>query len=225
MDKRPLVFTLRKVVGGGFAAKIALCIFLLAGSSYLRAQTNQMDRQIYLIEAGQDSLVLTYIFTIHNQSKAEERIRLELNFPEEVEDWIPQEGLDRQDIVLGSEGGVFIEKEIKPGLHFAALALKVSATSGRTVLHFKMKAAVGEFMILAKPGLFSLASGELQYESQREIMGERFEALFKNDLKVGDVLSVNIDGIPQGRFRLWILGGLTGLLLALAAFISFKWRF
>ncbi len=76
---------------------------------------------------------------------------MELNFPDEVEDWIPQEGLERQDIVLGSEGGVFIEKKIKPGLHFAALTLKVPANSGRAVLHFKMKAAVGEFMVLAKP--------------------------------------------------------------------------
>ncbi len=64
-----------------------------------------------------------------------------------------------------------------------------------------------------------MVSGDLKYESQREIMGERFEALFKNDLKEGEGLSVKIDGIPQGRFRLWVLGGLTGLILALGAMI------
>ncbi len=82
MDKRPLVSTLRLLVGGGFdfLVKIALGISLLASTTNLVAQTSQMDRQIYLIEAAQDYLILTYIFTIHNQKKAKRKFAWSLIF-------------------------------------------------------------------------------------------------------------------------------------------------
>lgn len=179
------------------------------------------NRQIYLIEAVEGYVVLTYLFSIDNLEKNPKKMRFALTFPHEVEDWVAQEGLAKEDINLGAEGGVFIDKTFPPGSHFAALGLKIPAYGGMATLTFGPTSELGEVLVLARPGQYELKSDFLSFEASKSLMGEKYDALTRESVPAGSTFTVSIAGIPQGRQRLWYLGGVFALCLLTLAVSTF----
>lgn len=158
------------------------------------------DRHAIMLRPGVDQVWGHYVFTLQNSGKAPAEISTPVMLPSGAIDVRPQEGITPEDVIVGEGGKVSIKKTVEPGVHLVSFGFIVPARTGRSAVEFQAPYAIGELQVLT------------QRSSQMAVTGDRIVQrrpgiwAVDGSLAGGEALVLNVDGIPEGRHRLWIMG-------------------
>ncbi len=170
-------------------------------------------KQLIIVKPGLDRLNGTWVAAVINRSKTDETFRIPVLLPQESIDFRPLEGVEDKDLRLESDG-VFVEKSFPPGVNVISFGFLAPAIRGSLHLNFNVKNELGELSVMTPKGLLSIHGENLILAGSDVQDFQTFNIwVSKSPLKSGDEIKVSVDGVPEGRQRLWSLGAVFGLLL------------
>jgi hypothetical protein len=147
--------------------------------------------------------------------------------PKETSDFVPQEGLEPNEIALGSDGGVNIEKDIPKGVHVLGVGFKVDGRYGKTKMSLTPEVEVRSLTILVpRDTAVDLAAAGLKAASGPDAEDPQYRAFVNAEpLPAAAPFVVEVSGLPEGRARLWLTGSVIAACMVLgAAFLAFRTR-
>ena len=188
-----------------------------------RAQVTRAPKQLLVLKPGLDVVHGTWVVAIMNKGQAPAKFRTPVLMPLEARDFQPIEGVTADEVKFENDG-LWVEKEFPVGVNVVSFAFIVPSSLGGSLLSLKPRADTGELMIMTPKGMLDV-SGKGFVESGTDVEEmQRYAVLSSNHLIVaGEELSLRVDGIPEGRGRLWLVGSVFGLLLVLIAGVL-AWR-
>jgi hypothetical protein len=184
-------------------------------------------RHLIILRPGLDSIYGSYIFAVHNDSEKSERLKTRVMLPKETLDFVPQEGLEPTEIALGTDGGVNVEKDIPKGVHVLGVGFKVDGRYGKTKLSLTPEGEIRSLTILVpRDTSVDLLAPGLKVATGADADDPQYRAFVNADpLSAGAPFVVEVSGLPEGRARLWLTGGVIAACMVLgAAFLAFRTR-
>lgn len=170
-------------------------------------------KQLIIVKPGLDRLNGTWVAAVINRSQKNETFRVPVLLPKEAIDFRPVEGVDDKELRLEADG-VFVEKSFQPGVNVISFAFVAPALRGALDLNFQVKSDLGELSVMTPKGLLSVHGQNLILAGSDIQDFQTFNIwISKSPLKAGDEIKVTVEGVPEGRQRLWSLGAVFGLLL------------
>lgn len=205
------------------------CLIFLLGvlATPVWAAVTVTPRHLIILRPGLDSIYGSYIFAVHNDSEKSERLKTRVMLPKEMSDFVPQEGLEANEIALGSDGGVNIEKDIPKGVHVLGVGFKVDGRYGKTKLSLTPEGEIRSLTILVpRDTSVDLIASGLKAATGADADDPQYRAFVNADpLPAGAAFVVEVAGLPEGRARLWLTGGVIAACMVLgAAFLAFRTR-
>lgn len=209
------------------------CLFFLASilsgvvASHAQAEVTVTPRHLIIMRPGLDALFGSYIFAVRNDGEKKERFQGEVMLPRETVDFVPQEGVNPNEISLAASGKVTIDKFVDKGVHVLGLGFKVTSHYGRVDMSFTPSQNIGSLTILVPRDAHLEVKGPGLAEAKgEEAEDPQYKAYISGEPMVsGTTYVVKVTGIPEGRGRLWLTGGVVGLILAIAGFVlAFRTR-
>ncbi|HYX37944.1 MAG TPA: hypothetical protein VE954_33000 [Oligoflexus sp.] len=197
--------------------KFVLAALLLALTSHAMAAVQVSNKHIFVLYPGVDSVFGSYIFMVQNPGAQPERLSFPVMLPTETIDFQAQEGLAPNELNLGADGGLTIDKNFPPGDTLITIGFKVPAdvNNGRMTLKAAQPfESVGMFVF---EGKFQINGPALDIKRNVDFSGRTYDTYTVNKGEAGKTYQMELQGIPEGRGRLWIIGWvLAGTLLAIA---------
>lgn len=208
---------------------LTLC---LTAESVLWAQTSAAPsaerpvlapRELIVMKPGVDRVWGTWITAVIHKGAAPEEFSFYVNIPRESVDFQPGEGLVAKDLKIESDG-IKIQKAFAPGVNVVSILFAVPAQYGLGTLTLSPRREIPEMTMMTPKGLLTLKGAGLVAQEDDRQDGQRYEVLATSaPLSMGKEYVLNISGVPEGRSRIWILGGVLGGILLLSS-IWFTWR-
>jgi hypothetical protein len=203
------------------------CLLLLfaLSPSVTFAKVDASRRHVVIVQGAVDAVWANYIFAVQNDANEVREAEIPVMMPTEVADFKAQEGVSEQDIVLGSGDAqkVVVKKIWQPGSQLVGFAYNAEAAYGEAELTFQVPMHLEEFIVMAPAGRYELVANGMQFTASEPFAGSLFDTIRAKDVPAGHVYKVKIRGIPEGRGRFWLAGGVLGILL-LGLGLSLAWR-
>jgi hypothetical protein len=201
----------------------ALVLSLLALP--LEAAVNVAGRHVFVIHAGVDTIWGSYLFMAANMGSESEVLKMRLMLPEETVDWAAQDGITDQELMLGEGGGVSLVKSFPPGESLLAVGFKAPARLGEGELTFTAPMDLSRMVILVKKSTLAVSGEGFTTATDVEFAGGSYDSLSRGPVLAGSKVRIAISGIPEGRSRLWAIGGgAFALMLLMALVLAIKTR-
>lgn len=210
--------------------KLVLVVLLamFASPSLLAQQALDLSgRHVFFLHPSVDELKGSYLFLVTNATQEPQASRIRLMLPEETFDWMPQDGIQPDELRPGENGGLVLEKTFPPGETMLSLGFRAAAALGEATLTFKPEYAVGSLALLSRQGALNLGSSRdgWQFSENMEFSGRPYDTLTRGSIAAGEKVTVTIGKIPEGRGRLWVLGFVAGgLFLIGGALLAWRTR-
>lgn len=181
-------------------------------------------KHLVIVRPGQDAIWGSYVFAVQNNGQEPAALSTEVMLPKETVDFVPQEGIKPEELAL-SDGGVRVNATFPPGVHIVSIGFKVDARFGATQLSFTPPVAVQSFTLLVprQSGMKVSAPGLVESVGSESPDPQYQSFVNQGPLAVGDILRIELAGLPEGRHRLWLLGSIAAAVLVLASGL-FAWR-
>lgn len=180
-------------------------------------------RELIVMKPGVDRVWGTWITAVIHKGSAPEALSFYVNIPRESVDFQPGEGLEAKDLKIEA-GGVNIQKIFAPGVNVVSILFAVPARYGASTLTLVPRRDVPEMTLMTPKGLLTLKGGGLVAQEDDRQDGQRYDVFATGaPLGASKEYVLDITGVPEGRSRLWILGGVLGGLLLLSS-IWYAWR-
>lgn len=209
-------------------ARILVPLALLLSSAPLRAEVMLTPKHLIILRQGLDAVYGSYVFAVQNNGEATARFKSAVMLPKETVDFVPQEGVEPDEVSLApGGGGVVVEKDFPPGVHIVSIGFKVDASYGKAMLTLTPPAEIQSFtLLLPRGGGMRAVSTILKPGEMGHAPDPQYEAMISEEpLGQGASFTVDVQGLPEGRTRIWIVGAAVGVfLLLLAAFFAFRTR-
>ncbi len=191
-----------------------ICTSVIGLGSSAQADVSVSSRHLYLLTPGLDSLWGSYLVEV-NVTGARESVRIPLNLPLETVDFMPQEGASKEEVMLDPDGQVYLSKVFDEGVHRLAIGFSIPAQSGFAKLSLKFGSQIGDANLLAETGLLTGRGSDFKSVSATEIgPGKRADMWVLSQPVPGQIYSLEMSGIPEGRTNLWYLGSGVALVLS-----------
>jgi hypothetical protein len=176
------------------------------------------NRELLVIKGGIDRVYGNYMTAVNGESG--KTIEVWPLMPLETQDFVPQDGLDKQDLHLGDDGRVKIVKTLTGSMQVMMLGWLAPARYGEATLTIPIKQTVNQLMIMTPRGMMDIAvPANFVSENAMQEAGESY-SVWKNTepLVAGSQVTITVNGVPEGRMRLWGLAAMTAAaMLAVAA--------
>jgi hypothetical protein len=208
----------------GVKTVLVACMLLAGVAPYeASAQVTVAPKQLLVLKPGLDVVHGTWVVAIMNKGQAPAKFRTPVLMPLEARDFQPIEGATAEDVKLADDG-LWVEKEFAIGVNVVSFAFVVPSSLGGISLSLKPRADTGELMIMTPKGMLDVTGRDF-VESGTDVQEmQRYSVLSSKRLIVaGEELSLRVDGVPEGRGRLWVVGGVFGFLLVMIAGVL-AWR-
>jgi hypothetical protein len=196
-------------------------IFLMGLAGHLRAADDVMvmPKQLLVLKPAIDSVAGTWVAAVRNAGNSDVNFSLPVLLPADASDFMPIEGLSADQIRLGNKG-LEIEKPFSPGVTVVSVGFVLPARSGRAMMKLHSRADVGELTVMTPRGLLDVRSPEL-VETAPDVQDmQRYSVWTVNRMLLADqILDISIGGVPEGRSKLWLVGGLLGIVLVFGSWI------
>jgi hypothetical protein len=192
-----------------------------------------MPRQMMILREGLDAVYGQTMFVVRNNSSVPLAGKFRVLLPKETSDFSPREGLEPNEVILanpegasaeaqGNQGfqGLLVDKVFAPGVSMMSIGFKVDAKLGSAELTLSHPQGVRELnILLLKEGPLVAKSDVLVKDLRTDVEDPQYDYFeLKKPLEPGDVLTLKVEGVPEGRTRYWWMGGITAGVLILAAF-------
>lgn len=182
-------------------------------------------RQLIVLKPGVDEVFGTWVAAVINKSKTPQHVRLSAFIPRETKDVQPVEGLTNGDWTL-DETGLWVEKEFPEGVNVISFVFRASAKFGVSQLNFKAGSSVSELLVMTPTGMLDITSSDLVVTGSDTHDGQGYTVrTLQHPMASGEALTLKVEGIPEGRARLWFVGAAFGvLMLGGAAVLAWRTR-
>lgn len=212
-----------------FFRRSSLSLALAAGfcvASLAFAKAAVGPKHIFILYPGVDAIWGSYIFEVNNDGQAPEQLSFPVMLPKETVDFQAQDTLSPQELQLGKDGGVTINKIFPPGETLMQVSFKLPASQGSSSATFRASypyQSIGvfvwqdSFVVKGPPGL--------EIQKGVNLSGRLFDTYSVGEGDAGQTLSYTFENVPEGRGRLWIVGGIfAGILLLTGLTVAFYTR-
>jgi hypothetical protein len=174
-------------------------------------------RELLVLKTGVDQVWGQWMVAVINRTEKPVDLSFKAHLPKEVTDFQAVEGLEAKDVVLDDDG-VSISKSFAPGVQVVSVSFVVPALSGSAKLSINTDRAVPEFVVMTPTGLLSLESDQIKRDGEDSQQGERYSVFgLREPLSSKQTLSLQVTGVPEGRKKLWMIGGVMAFVLVSAA--------
>lgn len=195
--------------------KFALASLLLAFTMQATAAVQVTNKHIFVLYPGVDSVFGSYIFMVQNNGTQAERLSFPVMLPTETIDFQAQEGLAPNELNLGQDGGLTIDKNFPPGDTLITIGFKVPAEVGEGRMTLKAAQAFESIGMFVFEGKFQISGAGLDIRRNVDFSGRTYDTYTFNQGEGGKTYSMELQGIPEGRGRLWMIGWVAAAALIL----------
>jgi hypothetical protein len=197
--------------------KFVLSALLLAFSMQAAAAAQVSNKHIFVLYPGIDSVFGSYIFMVQNPGEQPERLSFPVMLPSETIDFQAQEGLAPNELNLGADGGLTIDKTFPPGDTLITIGFKVPAELGAGSMTVKASEAFESLAMFVFEGQFQISGPNLDIQRNVNFSGRIYDTYTLTKGEGGQTYQMGLQGIPEGRGRLWVIGWVAGAALFLIA--------
>lgn len=200
----------------------ALLAFLLMMTSSVDAAVVLMPKQLLVIKPGLDTVAGTWVAAVKNDGDADATLSFPVLLPIDARDFSPVEGLTADQIRLG-DSGLMVERSFPAGVTVVSLGFLVPARSGRASLRLRSSIDVGELTVMTPRGMLDVQSAGLT-EAGADVQDmQRYSVWSSNQMMLANqTIDIDVSGVPEGRTKLWMIGGMFGAILALGGLLLTK---
>jgi hypothetical protein len=189
----------------------------LIANAHAFSQALVSTRHLMILRPGIDAVYGTYMFAVNNAGESDANLNMRLMLPKETVDFSPVEGLLPKDMTLG-DGGIFINKDFPKGNQVLNIGFKVDGSFGASEFLLNPNMPIASFTILIdKDSGLVISTPDLK--SNPHGGPDHKYIAYENTapLQEGQLLTINVQGIPEGRGLLWIFGAVTIFIILLGA--------
>jgi hypothetical protein len=212
MERDPKMLNVKKMI----AAMLFLAAVLMGQTASSAVQVT--GRQIYILYPGLDSIWGSYLFMVQNTGSQPERFSFPVMLPAETIDFQGQDILGPGELKLGADGGLTIDKVFEPGDNLLNIGFKLPASMGDGPITLKATTAFDSIGLFVFEGLFTVSGDNLEIKKDVDFSGRRYDTYSVTNGELGKTYKFEVQGIPEGRGRLWIIGWIFGGALLLISF-------
>lgn len=202
------------------ASAILLGAWLLPSS--LSASVQISGRHVYILYPGLDSVWGSYLFMVNNNGSQAERFNFKVMLPAEVIDFQGQDSLGPEDLKLGPDGGLTIDKLFDPGDSLLNIGFKLPGKVGEAPISILATSQFATLGIFVFEGKFTISGPQLEIRKNVDFSGRNYDTYTTLNGELGKTYRFTIEGIPEGRGRLWLIGWIFAAILAGMA-LTFAW--
>ncbi len=204
-----------------FASVLTVLTFAsLAFSSIGQAAVGIGPKHVYILYPGVDAIWGSYIFVVANDGQAPEPFSFPVMLPKETVDFQAQDTLSPQELKLGKDGGITIDKTFPPGETLLQVSFKLPASEATSVATFTAPYPYQSLGIFVWQNSFDVKGPEgLEIQKGVNLSGKVFDTYSIGAGDVGKTLTYTFENVPEGRGRLWMVGGIFGVILLITALV------
>jgi len=221
---------MKKLAATVMQALFSLFMIIYASSGLAQAGASLIDRQAIVLRGGLGEIIGVYYFAVNvDQSKdaKPERLRVKLLLPKEVADFAAAEGIKPEDVRLGEDGGIYVEKDFNPGFNSVGVFFSVKGKGRNGLMTFTPATGLSQLRIFSETENLQFTSEQFDQVPSSDLEGGRLVSgiVNKQPLESGKAFVVGFDGLAEGRQWFWLLGSITGaLLIGLVVFMFMRTR-
>ncbi len=172
-----------------------------------------VPRQLLVLKPGLDEVYGTWVAAVNNKTKTQQHVRVSALIPRETIDVHPLEGVSNGEWKL-DEAGLWIEKEFGEGVNVISFSFRTAARYGVNTLNFRVGSPISELMVMTPTGMMTIAGRDLVVAGSDHQDSQGYTVMkVQRPIMAGDAVAFDIEGVPEGRGRLWIVGAAFGLLM------------
>ncbi len=190
----------------------------LAWNSLLQAEVRVADKHIFVMFPGVDAVWGEYLFLVSNSGTEPERFVFPVLLPKETIDFQGHDSLAPDELKLGADGGLTIDKIFQPGDQMISIGFKLPASQGQSQLTLNPNQDFASLGLFVWQNSLEVQSEGIPFEVRKNVSfsGRTYDTYtMLNGIK-GQTYKATLTGIPEGRGRLWIIGAVLGVVLLCA---------
>jgi len=181
--------------------------------------TNVGGKHVFILYPGVDSIWGSYIFVVTNDSQQPEAFTFPVMLPKETVDFQAQDVLSPDELKLGPDGGVIVDKVFPPGETLIQISFKLPATESVGTATFTPLQPFQSLGLFIWQDSFVVKGPEgLEIQKGVNLSDRKFDTYTLSSGAVGKPIVYTFENVPEGRGRLWIIGGIVAAILFVTAF-------
>ena len=193
----------------------SLSLAMMAGIS--QAAPSVGPKHVYIVYPGQDTVWGSYLFVVNNDSPTPENFSFPVMLPKETIDFQAQDTLSPQELKLGTDGGIRIEKVFSPGETLLQVSFKLPADQGRATANFTAPYPFESFGVFVWQDTLEVnGPAGLDIQKGVNLSGRMFDTYSTGAGEQGKTITYTFDRVPEGRGRLWIIGWIVAAIIFIA---------
>lgn len=201
----------------------ALVCVLFSHSVFAQSATLS-GRHVYILYPGINSIWGSYMTVVERTSMdGDGSFNYDLMLPESTVDWSPQQGIDKDEVRLDEEGGLYVDAKFERPQSLVVVGFKTSAENGKAVLKMEAPFDIQQFQIMAAVGKLELDAPNFEKDGPINFTGREYDRWTLKDVKVGQVITATVLDVPEGRRDYAMVATVFGLILFLLCFVL-AWR-
>lgn len=203
--------------------KYFLGLILWCLSSLALAGVSVSGRHVYILYPGLDAVWGSYLFLVKNDGTAPERFRFPVMLPKETIDFQAQDSLAPDELKLGEDGGLTIDKEFAVGESLINIGFKMPAQEGEASIQLREVQAFETLAFFVFEGKFRVEGAPFEVKQNVDFSGRRYDTYTLTKGEGAASLNFVAKGLPEGRERLKIIAYILAGILGIGA-LSFAYK-
>lgn len=200
---------------------VLLSIFILSASTGLQAsdELNYQGKHIVVFYEGMDFVHGTQIFLTYNKTDQPIQARIPFLLPKEAVDWQLGHGAKKEEVEIGEDGRVYVNRLFKPGDNLITFGFKVPARFGKANLTFNPGYNFSKLQLMIPHNKINFHSYGQSFQLKKgiEFWEKPYDMIERRAVLEGSQINISLKGIPEGRSRFWLIGGVFLVLLIISS--------
>lgn len=188
------------------------------------SQTEEVDSEIFgtashivILQADLEHIAGAYYLGVNNRGLTPRAWQLRLRLPAEVDNFSPGSNVKADELGLDQDGSLVITKKFPPGMTLVSVLFQLPVDRGQTTAFtLKPTSAIEGLYFVSAQSQLHLSGADFSTAIPPMLAGGDYKGIAKFKVDAGELLHIEVSGIPQGRLSLIVTGILTAIILAIA---------
>jgi hypothetical protein len=208
----------------GIINKIALATSLiLVDPAIAFGDINVADKRVVIIAAGLDEIIGSSITVADNETDKTQSAVIPLLVPRNMNGFKAHLGVTQEQLKVTEDGDMIAEiTDLPPGETMIRTGFRVATTEGKGVLVLKPSVDIPELSVITDERI-ELHAANLASAVIMDFNNKPHRVWTLLNLKAGESIELGMSGVPAGRARYWLIGGVAGVIMLISN-LGFAWR-